>query len=96
MADIFKFDIGDRVKDRISGFTGIIQCRTEWFNGCIRYNVVPDALDAGKLIPGDTFDEAQLELKKMRAVQAPKHTFSLPARRTGGPRNDPKAQVAKR
>lgn len=31
--------IGDEVRDIVSGYTGIVVARTEWANGCVRYGV---------------------------------------------------------
>ena len=35
----FKFDNGQRVRDLVSGLTGIISASSLWFNGCIRYSI---------------------------------------------------------
>lgn len=32
--------LGDKVKDLITGFTGIVELRIECLNGCIRYGLV--------------------------------------------------------
>jgi hypothetical protein len=55
--------LGDYVRDTISGFTGIVTCRTEWLYQCLRYGVTPTQLgDDGKLIDTYYFDEGQLEI----------------------------------
>ena len=36
-----KIKLGDIVKDRISGFTGIVIARTEWLYGCTGIGVKP-------------------------------------------------------
>lgn len=54
--------LGDVVRDKISGFSGIVVCKTEWLYGCIRYGVAPKELYEGKRIEADYFDEPQLEL----------------------------------
>jgi len=48
---------GDRVKDLITNFEGIVVCRTEWLNKCVRICVQPEQLHDGKPIDGQTFDE---------------------------------------
>jgi len=58
---MFKFDQHAKVKDIISGFTGLVVGRTEWDNGCIRYTVASQKLDKdGKVIASEAFDESNL------------------------------------
>ena len=33
--------LGDLVKDKVTGFTGIVICRAVWLNGCARLTVQP-------------------------------------------------------
>lgn len=55
--------MGSRVRDKISGFTGIATARTEYLNGCARVVVEPDKLgEKGELIEGKYFDEPQLDV----------------------------------
>lgn len=62
--------LGSRVKDMVSGFTGIATARTEYINGCARVVVDPENLDKdGKLIEGRYFDEPQLEVLEEGAVK---------------------------
>lgn len=58
----FKFNLGATVKDRISGFEGIVICRTEWLNNCSVYGVQPAGLRDGKIPEREHFDEPQLVL----------------------------------
>lgn len=73
--------IGDQVRDKVTGFAGIVVARTEWLNGCIRLTVQPAKLNKeGGVKPTETFDIEQLVVTKAGA-HAPK-----PAdRRTNGP-----------
>lgn len=58
---MFKFTVGERVKDIITGFVGVIECRTEWLNGCRRYGVRPQKLGKDGAMPDMVqFDEEQL------------------------------------
>lgn len=41
----FVFALGDRVKDRVSGFEGIVFHRSEWLTNCNTYGVKPTKLD---------------------------------------------------
>lgn len=56
-----KVTLGDRVRDRVSGFEGIVVCRTVWLNGCVRVSIAPEKLDKdGKVQEPSHFDEPQL------------------------------------
>lgn len=58
----FKFKNGVEVKDKVSGFTGIIDCSSYWLNGCKRYSVQPK-VKKGEAVKPDSLwmDEEQLE-----------------------------------
>lgn len=76
--------VGDRVKDQITGFTGIATARYEYLYGCVRINVQSEKLKDGKVEDGFTFDEDQLQVVKAGAVTG------VPAKSkptTGGPRS---------
>jgi hypothetical protein len=61
--------LGSIVKDRISGFTGVVTSRTEWLYGCVRLGVNPQELDKdGKHLEGRTFDEPQMEFIGMHSI----------------------------
>ena len=63
--------LGDRVRDPISGFTGIATSITTWLHGCIRLGVVPEKLDKeGKPKDDRYFDQTQLVVLK-RGVHKP-------------------------
>jgi len=36
-----KIKLGDKVKCKITGFTGVAVAKTEFINGCVQYNVAP-------------------------------------------------------
>jgi hypothetical protein len=64
-----KIKLGHIVKDRISGFTGVVVARTEWLFGCVRVNVEPMKLDKDdKAVGSRVFDEPQLEIVGEHAV----------------------------
>ncbi len=81
----FKFPLGAKVKDWVSGYEGVITQRTEHLNGCIRYGVQGKMKkDDSTLNEGYWFDEDQLAL-----VDAPpKKKVPKKEERTGGPRKD--------
>lgn len=62
-------NLGDRVKDRITGFVGIATARTEWINGCVRFGVQSDTLKDGLPTEAQWFDEPQLAVLKAGQVQ---------------------------
>ncbi len=82
--------LGQKVRDRITGFEGIVVARTEWMYGCIRITIQPRGLtDDGKPIDSHTFDEPQLE------VLADEVIYTIPSNKpdrpvpTGGGRESP-------
>lgn len=76
-----EIQLGDLVRDSITGFHGIVIARTEWLNGCWRIVVQPQELRDGKPIDALTFDVEQLELLEARGHRSKKET--------GGPWPDP-------
>ena len=56
-------NLGDRVKDRITGFEGIAIAKVIPLNGCVRYEVKPQGLKDGKTIESEWIDEQQLTNK---------------------------------
>ncbi len=74
--------LGDKAKDTISGFTGIVTGEFNYLNGCVRLQLEPDKLDKdGKRQDGCIFDIEQLVL-----VKAGVHKVKNPS---GGPRDNP-------
>lgn len=59
----FKFKNGEEVIDKVSGFTGIIDCASLWLNGCRRYSVQPKMKEGDTSKPDSLWmDEEQLAL----------------------------------
>jgi hypothetical protein len=82
MNTIDKLQLGDEVKDTISGLSGVVVAETQWLHGCRRLTVQPRTLHEGKPIEGHTFDEGQLERVTKQAVP-------VGSRDKGGPRPEP-------
>ena len=83
---------GDRVKDILTGFTGIAVAFTTWLYGCDRILVQPQGLDKdGKIHEPVTFDDLQLQIVKKAAVKSVQGKL-IPMQKTGGPRDDKAAQ----
>lgn len=58
-----KIGLGDKVRDKLSGFVGIATSRTEWLYNCVRISVAPTCLDKDNKVQDHVvFDEAQLEI----------------------------------
>lgn len=74
-------ELGDLVRDTISGFKGIAVGRTKWLFGCDRITIHPQGITKdGKTFDTQSFNEPQLEvIKKSKKKDVPaNHT-------TGGP-----------
>lgn len=66
-------ELGDRAKDRISGFSGIAIAITFWLNGCVRVTIQPEELPKdGKLGENYTFDVEQCEVTDKSVIEGPK------------------------
>jgi len=72
-------ELGDEVKDTVSGFKGVAVCRHSYLNGCDRITIQPKAETKGTSLPGEcSFDEPQLVLVKAKVVPQG-------SKKTGGP-----------
>jgi hypothetical protein len=71
------FTLGQRLRDRVSGFEGIATGRLQYLNGCVQYLLRPKIGADGKTIDGEWFDDQQIEFVDEGITVAPK--------RTGGP-----------
>lgn len=76
-------DLGDVVRDVITGLSGVAIARTEWMNGCSRVYVQPKELKDGVPVESTTFDESDLVIE-VKSEVAPKRA------KTGGPRPEPR------
>ena len=68
-------NLGDKVKDKITGFEGIVISKVIHINGCVRYEVKPQVLKDGKTIESEWIDEKQITVKskvKERKVEEDK------------------------
>jgi len=53
--------LGCKVKDRITGFEGIVAARVIYLNGCVQYCVTPKLAKDEKMSSGEYIDVGQLE-----------------------------------
>lgn len=75
-------ELGDEVKERVTGLRGIVVGTTCWLNGCVRHVVQPAEIKDGKPVEATSFDEGDLEV-----VQKQLHK-GKPVE-TGGPMPEP-------
>lgn len=74
-------ELGDKVKDKITGFEGIVDATTRFLSGCVRVLVVSPKLKDGSPVD-HWFDEDRLELVSKSNLTKKEET-------TGGERADP-------
>lgn len=89
----FLFNLGDRVKDKISKLEGIIVSRAEHLNGCARYWIQPEGHKDGKPLEGTWVDEGSVIVIKPIAVKPTQYRIveeqKRGERKTGGPSSQP-------
>jgi hypothetical protein len=56
--------LGDKVRDKVSGFVGIATSKTEFMNGCIQYDIIPKVGKDNKPVEGLSIDIINLEVIK--------------------------------
>lgn len=71
-------NLGDKVKDSISGFRGIAIAKHEYLHGCTRISVAPKLGKDGKMGETLAFDEPQLIVIRPKLAKEGSH-------KTGGP-----------
>jgi len=88
LGDLADIQLGDKVRDIVTGFQGVADCKMEFLNGCVRWQVQPQGLFEGKVKEAHVFDQQQLALVEPEAV--------LPnIVRSGGDRLTPKQRYPK-
>lgn len=76
--------LGDVVRDKITGFNGVVIVAADYLNGCHRVCVQPRELREGKIVEAEYFDVEQVE--RVEEEGAPRLA------RTGGPCPAPRRQ----
>jgi len=77
--------LGNKVKDNITGFSGIATGRTDWLYGCSRIHIEPPELKDGIPVEGQWFDEQRIEVIEEKKPFVSKDSSA----KTGGPQKDP-------
>ena len=79
--EIEMIKLGDKVKDKISGFEGIATATGKYLNGCTRILIEPTKLDEdGKMLKAVWFDDVQIEVAEKGAFAEGKKKVGGPAR----------------
>lgn len=76
-------DLGDKVKDKLTEYAGIVISRTAWVNGCARLGVQSAELKDGKPVDQVVFDENQLELIEKGVYPSDQRVEIVAARELG-------------
>jgi hypothetical protein len=85
MTTAAKPELGDRVRDKVSGFTGIVMARYEYLTGCVQYGVAPEKLSKdNKPDEWQQFDEGRMHVVKRGVLKLPTKATSATAS-DGGP-----------
>jgi len=82
-----KIKLGQRVKDKVTGFEGIAVSRILYLNGCVQYNVNPKTDKNGDTRKGLWVDEDQLIIIDNGILTPLKKKFKINT--GGGIRNHP-------
>jgi hypothetical protein len=54
--------LGQQVKDKVTGFTGIATARVEYLSGCVQFCVRPEMVKPGEMPDGQYIDDMQLDV----------------------------------
>jgi len=74
-------NLGDKVKDKVTGLVGIAVSKIEYLNGCVQYGVSPKVKkDSTELLTWN-IDEEQLESLEKKRVKIKKSPTGGPTRR---------------
>lgn len=75
-----EFELGQKLRDRVTGVEGIAIAKIIYLNGCVQFDIKPKVDKDGKQVDGAWVDTQQIELvdegllKKEEALPAPKPT----------------------
>lgn len=84
---MFKFNLGDVLRDKVTGFAGVVMARSDYFTGCRHYALQAQKVNKdGKVPDWEWLDEQRLEKASGKVV-----SFATPAKtkRSGGPSQNP-------
>lgn len=79
----FKYPLGAKAKDILTGFEGVIIGRGDYLTGCNTYNLKPKVDKDGKVQKGEWFDEGTIKI-----IGKGISPESVKAKDKGGPLNE--------
>lgn len=82
----FKYEMGFKAQDIVTGFEGTIICRSQWFTGCNTYGLKPTVSKEGKLQQTEYFDENAIIMIPANRVEI----GTTVDEKTGGPQETPR------
>lgn len=77
------FRLGNRLRDRVTGFVGIADSRTEFLSGCVRYGLQAEVSDKD---PGKVPDLVWIDVERLEFVDV--GLADLAVKPSGGDRVD--------
>ncbi len=72
--NMYKFDLGTKLKDAVTGFEGIATFRIQFLTGCDQYGINPGLNKEGERRAEEQFDENRLIVMK-GGVKLPEETI---------------------
>jgi len=75
-----EIELGNKVRDKVTGFEGIAIAKIEYINGCIQFCVKPKVKEDGKMPDGEYIDVDDLEIVYKGII--------IEVDSTGGPQRD--------
>jgi len=76
-------NLGDQVKDIVTGYKGVVVCKSEHLNGCWRVGVQAPINKEGKVDGTEWFDIETIVVLKTKPIE-------IKQSKTGGPKPKPK------
>lgn len=67
-------NLGDKVRDKVSGLEGTVVSKVEYLNGCVQYGVQPKFKKGATELPTWNIDSTQLEIVGKKIVVKKKGT----------------------
>ncbi len=64
-----KFELGDVLKDKITGFQGVVMVRAEYFTGCAHYGLCSQELKDGRITEWEWIDEIRLVKTELERIK---------------------------
>lgn len=83
----FKFGVGEVIKDKVTGFEGVVMCQSYYFTGGNHYGLVAQEKEKDGGVPDYIWlDESRLVgVSKAKKVELEPRVGELRAARTSGP-----------